>query len=309
MAGIFERLKFGLKKTRTQLSNKFADLFLGKKLISPALFEDLETILLQSDVGIEATQSILEQLTLQVKRQNLSDSEVLFSALKQQLHALLLPCEQAFSLPKDQTSPYVILMVGVNGAGKTTTIGKLAHRFNALGKRVLLAAGDTFRAAAIEQLTEWAERSHVSVISQKTGSDSAAVIFDALQAASARSIDLLLADTAGRLHNKQHLLEELKKINRVLGKIDPKAPHEIWLVLDASSGQNALKQAVEFHAAMNVTGLVITKLDGTAKGGIVFAIAEQLKLPIYFIGVGESIDDLQPFDAKQFVEALLDDQV
>lgn len=307
----FGRLKQGLQRTRAQLTDTLADLILGKKTIDAELLEELEARLLQADVGAAATERIMNDLSSRVNRNQLNDSEALLGALRHSLLELLEPS----TLPPVSSiapfgtevlpSPYVILMVGINGAGKTTTIGKLAHLYKQEGKKVLLAAGDTFRAAAIEQLKVWADRIDVPVVSQVQGSDSAAVIFDAFQAAKARHYDLLLADTAGRLHTQQHLLEELKKVKRVIQKIDPAAPHEIWLVLDAGIGQNALIQAQQFHEAMELTGLILTKLDGTAKGGIVFAISQALALPIRYIGVGEEVDDLQAFDPEAFVDALL----
>ncbi len=307
----FGRLKQGLQRTRAQLTDTLADLILGKKTIDAELLEELEARLLQADVGAAATERIMNDLSSRVSRNQLNDSEALLGALRHSLLELLEPS----TLPPVSSiapfgtevlpSPYVILMVGINGAGKTTTIGKLAHLYKQEGKKVLLAAGDTFRAAAIEQLKVWADRIDVPVVSQVQGSDSAAVIFDAVQAAKARHYDLLLADTAGRLHTQQHLLEELKKVKRVIQKIDPAAPHEIWLVLDAGIGQNALVQAQQFHEAMELTGVILTKLDGTAKGGIVFAISQALALPIRYIGVGEEVDDLQAFDPEAFVDALL----
>ncbi len=297
------KLKQGLEKTRRQLTDKLSLLFLGKKTIDKALFQALEEILLTADVGFEVTQQILNRLTQAVSRQSLSDPEQLFGALKAQLTDLLRACELPYQ-ETQETKPFVILMIGVNGAGKTTTIGKMAKQFQQNGHKVMLAAGDTFRAAAVEQLKIWGERNDIPVIHQETGADSASVIFDALQAAKARNYDVLFADTAGRLHNKQNLMEELKKIIRVLKKQDITAPHEVLLVLDATTGQNAIRQAQQFHEAIGVTGLVITKLDGTAKGGSIFAIASALKLPIRFIGLGEKIDDLKPFSAAEFVDAL-----
>jgi fused signal recognition particle receptor len=286
------------------LTDTLADVVLGKKKIDAELLEDLETRLLLADVGATATQRIISDLTSRVSRHQVDDSDALMTALRENLLAILTP-----AIPKEKTeplpSPYSILMVGINGAGKTTTIGKLAHLYQSQGKSVLLAAGDTFRAAAVEQLKIWGERNNISVISQAQGADSAAVIYDAVQAAKARHYDVLLADTAGRLHTQQHLLEELKKVKRVMQKVDPEAPHETWLVLDAGIGQNALVQAQQFHQALGLTGLILTKLDGTAKGGIIFAISEALGLPIQYIGVGEAIDDLRPFNAEEFVDALL----
>jgi fused signal recognition particle receptor len=299
----FSRLKQGLQKTRRQFTDKLSLLFLGKKTIDKALFQELEEILLTADVGFEVTQQILNRLTQAVSRQSLSDPEQLFGVLKTQLTDLLKACELPYQ-DTQEAKPFVVLMIGINGAGKTTTIGKMAKQFQQNGHKVMLAAGDTFRAAAVEQLKVWGERNDIPVIHQETGADSASVIFDAFQAAKARNYDVLFADTAGRLHNKQNLMEELKKIIRVLKKHDVTAPHEVLLVLDATTGQNAIRQAQQFHEAVGVTGLVITKLDGTAKGGSIFAIASALKLPIRFIGVGEKIDDLKPFSAAEFVDAL-----
>ncbi|HEY0634172.1 MAG TPA: signal recognition particle-docking protein FtsY [Gammaproteobacteria bacterium] len=274
------------------------------KKIDDELLEELETRLLTADLGVEATQTIIGDLTRRVARNQLADSEALFAALREDMTALLAPSSQPLAIPAD-VRPFVILMVGINGAGKTTTIGKLAKRLQNEGKSVMLAAGDTFRAAAVEQLQVWGERNDIPVIAQHSGADSASVIFDAVQAARARNIDVVIADTAGRLHTQSNLMEELKKIRRVIAKLDERAPHEVLLVLDAGTGQNALNQAQQFHQAVNVSGIVLTKLDGTAKGGIIFAIARKLGLPIRFIGVGEQIDDLRVFDANEFVDALL----
>lgn len=297
-------LSRGLKRTRAQFSEGLATLFLGKKNVDDTMLEEIETHLLMADVGTAATEHIIAEMTARTKRKELADSEALFRALKEALIAILAPCNTPWNIPED-VKPYVLLMVGVNGAGKTTTIGKLASRLQHQGKSVLLTAGDTFRAAAVEQLQVWGDRNHIPVIKQHTGADSASVIFDGLSAARARNIDVMIADTAGRLHTQTHLMEELKKIKRVMAKLDPAAPHETMLVLDAGIGQNALRQAQQFHEAVQLTSLTITKLDGTAKGGAIFSLAQNLKLPIRFIGVGEGIDDLQPFDAKTFVEALL----
>ncbi|KUJ71304.1 signal recognition particle-docking protein FtsY [Thiomicrospira sp. WB1] len=307
--GLFARLKSGLSKTRKGLSDGLASLVLGRKEIDDDLLDELEMILLSADIGIEATDEIIENLTDQVSRKTLKDPQALIDSLKTQLCAMLEPVTQPLTLP-DSDRPYVILMVGVNGVGKTTTIGKLAKKFQQDGQSVMLAAGDTFRAAAVEQLQTWGERHQVPVMAQKTGADSAAVIFDAIQSASAKNMDVLIADTAGRLHTQSNLMEELKKVKRVMQKVDDTAPHEIMLVLDAGNGQNALSQAKQFHEAVGVTGLTLTKLDGTAKGGIIVALSKQLGLPVRFIGVGESADDLRPFDAKTFVDALFarDDQ-
>lgn len=303
--GWYRRLKQGLSRTRGQLSNGLGAVFLGRKTIDAELIEELETILLMADVGIETTNYVLDALTARVSRQALSDSGALLESLKQTLIDVVAPSEEAFTHASQ--SPTVILMVGVNGAGKTTTIGKLAQRYKREGRSVMLAAGDTFRAAAVEQLQAWGERNQVPVIAQHTGADSASVIFDAVQSARARGIDVLIADTAGRLHNKDNLMEELKKVVRVIKKIDPDAPHEVMLVLDATMGQNAVAQAEHFKAAVDVTGITLTKLDGTAKGGVVFAIAHTLGIPIRFVGVGEALEDLRPFQAKPFVEALFDE--
>jgi fused signal recognition particle receptor len=303
--GLFARLKKGLQRTSSSFSDGMGNLFLGKKEIDDELLEELETQLLVADVGVEATRDIISSLTQQVSRKELSDAPALYAALKEKLAELLAGCEAPLVI-ESSDHPYVILMVGVNGVGKTTTIGKLAKRFQQEGKSVMLAAGDTFRAAAVEQLQVWGERNNVPVIAQHTGADSASVIYDAVQAAQARNIDVLIADTAGRLHNKDHLMEELKKVVRVMGKLDEQAPHEVMLVLDAGTGQNALSQAKHFQEAVGVSGISLTKLDGTAKGGIIFAISKQLQLPVRFIGVGEQVDDLRPFNASEFVSALFD---
>jgi fused signal recognition particle receptor len=301
--GLFARLKAGLRRTSGSFSEGLGNLFLGKKVIDDALLEELETQLLLADVGIDATRAIIGNLANRVSRKELADAPALYGALQQELRALLLPCSAPLVVDANR-KPYVILMVGVNGVGKTTTIGKLAKHYRDQGRSVLLAAGDTFRAAAVEQLQVWGERNQVPVVAQHTGADSASVLFDALQAARARGVDVLIADTAGRLHNKDNLMEELKKIVRVLRKIDADAPHEVMLVLDAGTGQNALAQVRHFQEAVGVTGLVLTKLDGTAKGGIIFAISRQCGLPIRFIGVGEQAEDLRPFDADEFIRAL-----
>lgn len=301
----FGRLKHGLKRTGSNFSDGMGSLFLGKKEIDDDLFEELETQLLMADIGVEATQEIVGNLARRVSRNELADRESLYTALQQELASLLTPSFQPLVVDGAH-KPYVILMVGVNGVGKTTTIGKLTKRFQSEGKTVMLAAGDTFRAAAVEQLQVWGERHAVPVIAQQTGADSASVIFDAVQAAQARNIDVLIADTAGRLHNKDHLMEELKKIVRVMQKLDSTAPHEVMLVLDAGTGQNAMAQAKSFQSVVGVTGITLTKLDGTAKGGIIFAISKQLQLPIRFIGVGEQSDDLRPFVIDDFVAALFD---
>ena len=300
--GIFGRLRRGLGRTSDSLVQGLGNLFLGRKEIDEELLEELESRLLMADVGIEATMDIIDKLMLRVSRKELTNPELLQGALKEELLSLLKPCEQPLSVSGHQ--PYVILMVGVNGVGKTTTIGKLAKRFQSQGQSVMLAAGDTFRAAAVEQLQVWGDRNSVPVVAQHTGADSASVIFDALQAAQARNIDVLIADTAGRLHNKDNLMEELKKVVRVMGKLDQSAPHEVMLVLDAGTGQNALAQADHFQQWVGVSGISLTKLDGTAKGGVIFAIAKKLGLPIRFIGIGEAVDDLRPFEAEPFIEAL-----
>jgi len=300
---LLERLKQGLSKTSASLGEGMASLFLGKKAIDDDLLEDLETRLLTADVGVEATTAIIGNLTKRVARKELADSGALYKALQDELVALLKPVEQPLQIDSGK-QPYVILVVGVNGAGKTTTIGKLAKKLQQDGKKVMLAAGDTFRAAAVEQLQVWGERNQIAVIAQHTGADSASVIFDAVQAAKARGVDVLIADTAGRLHTKDNLMEELKKVRRVIGKLDDTAPHEVLLVLDAGTGQNAINQAKQFNQTVNLTGLALTKLDGTAKGGVIFALAKQFGLPIRFIGVGEGIDDLRPFEANTFVQAL-----
>lgn len=303
--GFFSRLKQGLQKTRSQLSEGLAGLILGKKEIDAELLEEIEERLLIADVGTAATQMIIKDLTQRLARKQLADPEALFAALRENLIALLKPCEQPLQ-PATTAKPYVILVIGINGAGKTTTIGKIAKKLQQEGKKVMLAAGDTFRAAAVEQLQVWGERNQIPVIAQHTGADSASVVYDALQAARARGTEVLIADTAGRLHTKDNLMEELKKIKRVMAKLEAAAPHETLLVLDAGTGQNALNQAQQFHAALGITGIAITKLDGTAKGGIIFSIAQQFKLPIRYIGVGEGIDDLRPFSAESFVTALFD---
>jgi fused signal recognition particle receptor len=302
---LFSRLKNGLSRTRNNLTDGLANLLLGKKTIDADLLEELETLLLLADVGVDATARIIDEITEQVKRRELSDPETLNRVLKDKLQQILESCEAEVK-QAGEGKPQVILMVGINGAGKTTTIGKLAKRLQQEGQSVMLAAGDTFRAAAVEQLQTWGERNDIPVIAQHSGADSASVIFDALQSASARNVDVLIADTAGRLHTKSNLMEELAKIARVMKKIDPDAPHEVMLVVDATTGQNALNQAQQFNQAVGLTGITLTKMDGTAKGGILFAIAERLQLPIRFIGVGESIEDLRPFDSREFVDALFE---
>ncbi|WP_207937382.1 signal recognition particle-docking protein FtsY [Pseudomonas sp. 51_B] len=301
--GFFARLKQGLSKTSASIGEGMASLFLGKKVIDDDLLDEIETRLLTADVGVEATSAIVQNLTQKVARKQLADADALYKSLQEELAALLRPVEQPLKV-QAQNKPYVILVVGVNGAGKTTTIGKLAKKLQLEGKKVMLAAGDTFRAAAVEQLQVWGERNQIPVIAQHTGADSASVIFDAVQAAKARGVDVLIADTAGRLHTKDNLMEELKKVRRVIGKLDADAPHEVLLVLDAGTGQNAISQAKYFNQSVELTGLALTKLDGTAKGGVIFALAKQFKLPIRFIGVGEGIDDLRTFEAEPFVKAL-----
>lgn len=302
--GFFGRLKQGLSRSSAKLTEGFADLVLGRKTIDDDLLEELETQLLSADLGIEATQTIINDLTQRVARKQLNDPEALFAAMHADMVDILKPVCKPLHIPSSDT-PFVILMVGINGVGKTTTIGKLAKQFQSEGKKVMLAAGDTFRAAAVEQLQVWGERNQIPVIAQQKGADSASVIFDALQAAKARQMDILIADTAGRLHTQSNLMEELKKVKRVMAKLDADAPHEIMLVLDAGTGQNALSQAEQFHQAIGLTGISLTKLDGTAKGGIIFAIAKKVGLPIRYIGVGEKIDDLRTFEAEDFVDALL----
>ena len=304
--GLFASLRQRLSKTRENLSGGLADLLLGKKQIDDQLLEELEDQLLMADVGIQATQKITSRLTESLKRRQLSDSESLIGALKQIMAEILDPCSAPLLIDPTK-KPFVILMVGVNGAGKTTTVGKLAQQFKNRGLKVMLAAGDTFRAAAVEQLQIWGERLDVPVVKQGQGADSASVIFDALQSAQARDVDVLIADTAGRLHTQMGLMDELEKIKRVMAKLDAEAPHETLLVLDAGTGQNALPQASKFRETIGVSGLVLTKLDGTAKGGMIFSVAEQLQTPIRYIGVGETVDDLRPFDHEEFVDALLVD--
>jgi len=302
--GLFQRLKSGLTKTSNTLTEGMSSLVLGKKKIDDEVLEELETRLLMADVGMEATQRIIGNLTEQSSRNELKDADGLIASLNNEMVSILKPISKPLDLD-DVEGPAVILMVGINGAGKTTTIGKLAKQFQNEGKSVMLAAGDTFRAAAVEQLQVWGERNDIAVVAQGTGADSASVIYDAMESAKAKKIDILLADTAGRLHTQTNLMEELKKVKRVMQKISPDAPHEIMLIVDASIGQNALAQAKEFNAALGLTGISVTKLDGTAKGGILFAVAEQTGIPVRFIGVGESINDLQEFDAYEFVGALL----
>lgn len=301
-AGLFSRLVKGLMRTRESIGAGFMALFRGKKL-DDDLFDELETQLLMADLGVDTTQRIMQSLTKQAKLHQLKDAEALYDLLKKEMADILTPVSQPMNIGNEKT-PYVILMVGVNGVGKTTTIGKLAKLFQAQGKSVMLAAGDTFRAAAVEQLQVWGQRNNIPVVAQHTGADSASVIFDAIQAAKSRNIDILIADTAGRLQNKNNLMDELKKIVRVMKKLDDSAPHEVMLTLDASTGQNAISQAKLFGEAVGVTGITLTKLDGTAKGGVIFAIANQFGIPIRYIGVGEAIEDLRTFEANDFIEAL-----
>lgn len=301
--GFFNRIKTSLQKTRHQLTESLANLVLGKKKVDTELIEEVEDLLLTADVGPEVTEEIIQHLTLKLARNQLADGQAVWDVLQQQLSALLQPCEQELVI-NSARKPTVILVVGVNGVGKTTSIGKLAHYLQKQGKQIMLAAGDTFRAAATEQLSIWAERNHIPIIAQHQGADSASVIYDAFQAAKARNIDVLIADTAGRLHTKQNLMQELQKVKKVISKLDATAPHEIMLILDAGTGQNALVQAEAFNQAISLTSVMLTKLDGTAKGGMVFAIAKKLALPIRFVGLGEGIEDLQVFSAQEFVRAL-----
>ncbi|MEQ5751003.1 signal recognition particle-docking protein FtsY, partial [Providencia rettgeri] len=299
--GFFARLKKGLLKTRQNLGSGFFGLFSGKK-IDDDLFEELEEQLLIADVGVDTTRKIIDNLTAHASRKELKDAEVLYGKLREEMSDILAKVDKPLVI--EDKKPYVILMVGVNGVGKTTTIGKLARQYQSEGKSVMLAAGDTFRAAAVEQLQVWGERNKIPVVAQHTGADPASVIFDAIQSAQAKGVDVLIADTAGRLQNKSHLMEELKKIVRVMKKLDENAPHEIMLTLDASTGQNAVSQAKLFDDAVGLTGITLTKLDGTAKGGVIFSIADQFGIPIRYIGIGEGIEDLRPFKADDFIEAL-----
>jgi fused signal recognition particle receptor len=297
-------LSKSLEKTKRTFSDGMADFFLGKKSIDNELLDELETRLLSADVGMDATTIIIDELQRNISRKIINDADSLHIKLAEIMKSILQPCQQ--TLDTDSAKPFVILVVGINGAGKTTSIGKLANHFMKQGKSVLLAAGDTFRAAAVEQLQEWGQRNNVPVISQGTGADPASVIFDAVESASSKNIDIVIADTAGRLHTQDNLMDELAKIKRVLGKLDAQAPHETLIVMDAGFGQNALHQAQQFHDSIGLTGMAVTKLDGTAKGGILFSIAKTLKLPVRFIGIGEGIDDLRPFNAAEFVDALLE---
>ncbi|MFT4711840.1 MAG: fused signal recognition particle receptor [Candidatus Azotimanducaceae bacterium] len=309
-SGFFSRIKAGLSKTQSKFSEGMGRVFLGEKVIDDELLEEIETLLLTSDVGVQATEDVMANLAKRVARKELGNAAALYTTLKQELTDILKPVDIGLNIPSPndltEKKPFVILMVGVNGAGKTTTVGKLAKRLQSEGKSVMLAAGDTYRAAAVEQLKVWGERNDVPVVAQATGSDSASVIFDALDSARARNIDVLIADTAGRLQNKKNLMDELSKIRRVMAKLDPDAPHEVMLVLDSTTGQNALSQAKEFLQVVDVTGLSVTKLDGSARGGVVFNLAREFNIPIRFIGVGEQIDDLRPFSAEEYVAAIFD---
>ena len=302
--GWFARLRQGLAKTRDGLSSRLDQMFAVGKAIDQTLLDEIETLLITSDFGMPVTEEVIQTLTKAMSRKSLKDAEAVREALKSTLVQMIEP--SALPLPHSDAEPLVVLMVGVNGAGKTTTAGKLAHRFKSEGRHVMLAAGDTYRAAAVEQLKTWGERNGVDVVAQQTGADSASVIFDALSSAKAKGADVLIADTAGRLQNKANLMQELEKIVRVMNRIDESAPHSVLLVIDGGTGQNALMQAREFKNSVPVSGLVVTKLDGTAKGGVMFALARELGLPIHFIGVGEQLDDLRPFDAKAYVEAIFD---
>lgn len=300
--GFFSRLKNGLAKTRASFSSGLANLFLGKKELNAELLTEIETALLSADVGVDTTNQLIQTLTQKLARKELGSPESAFDCLKQEMLQILTPCSKPLVMTDHK--PFVILVIGVNGSGKTTTIGKLAKYYQQEQKQILLAAGDTFRAAAIEQLQVWGERNQIPVIAQQPGADTAAVIYDAVEAAKARQTDLLIADTAGRLHTQSNLMAELQKVKRVIGKVDASAPHEVLIVIDATLGQNALNQVRQFHQAIGITGIVLTKLDGTAKGGIIFAIAKETGIPIRFIGVGEGINDLRPFVAEDFITAL-----
>jgi len=308
---LFSRLKTSLSRTKANLGSGFVSLFKGK-VIDDELYEELETQLLVADVGMDTTQKIITHLTQSASRKALKDAEALLDILKQQMADMLSgvnqPLTDAINAHNTEEGPFVILMVGVNGVGKTTTIGKLAKQFQQQGKKVMLAAGDTFRAAAVEQLQVWGERNDIPVIAQHTGADSASVLYDALEAAKSRKVDILIADTAGRLQNKSNLMEELKKVVRVMKKLNPNAPHEVMLTLDAGTGQNAVSQAKLFNETVGLTGITLTKLDGTAKGGVIFSIADQFGIPIRYIGVGEGIDDLRQFDGQEFIDALFSEQ-
>lgn len=304
-AGLFKRLRQGLTKTRDSIAGRLDRLLLGRKEITGELLEELEEILFTSDIGVATTQKLIDAVQDKVKRKELSDPAKIKASLKEQMQVFLeAPSPERRTPAPGQ--PLVAMVIGVNGVGKTTTIGKAAHRFRSEGKKVLLVAADTFRAAAVEQLCVWARRAEVDVVRQETGADPSAVVFDALSAAVSRGVDVVLVDTAGRLHTKQSLMDELRKIHRVTGKKLTGAPHEVWLVLDATTGQNAISQARMFHEALGVTDIILTKLDGTAKGGIVVGICHELGLPIRFIGIGEDIEDLRPFDPSDFIEAIFD---
>jgi fused signal recognition particle receptor len=304
--GFFGRLKERLSRTRSGIVEGVANLVLGRKKIDAELLEEIETVLLRADVGVEATQAIVADLAARISRNQLDDAPALFAALRADLQSVLAPCARPLTVSAAAPAPYVIMMVGINGAGKTTTIGKLARRLQDEGRKVMLAAGDTFRAAAVEQLQAWGERNGIPVIAQARSADPASVVFDAMQAARARGMDVLIVDTAGRLHTQANLMAELGKIRRVIAKADPTAPHETMLVVDAGTGQNAVTQALQFHGAVGLTGITLTKLDGTARGGVIFAIAKKTGIPIRFIGVGEGIEDLRVFDAAEFVNALFE---
>jgi fused signal recognition particle receptor len=303
--GLMARFGAALGRTRGRLIDGFSRLLSGRAKIDDALLDDIEELLLSADVGVTVTTRIIEAIRAGVKKSDGEAADVVLRAVESEMLAVLEPVAAPLQIPNQPARPFVVLVVGVNGTGKTTSIGKLAHRFVSEGRSVMLAAGDTFRAAAIEQLNSWGERNQVAVVSQHAGADSASVVYDALDAATSRGIDVLIADTAGRLHTQANLMEELKKVRRVVNKLDPEAPHEVLLVLDAGTGQNAIAQAAQFHQAVGVSGLCITKLDGTAKGGVIFAIAERLRIPIRFIGVGEGLGDLREFEARAFVRALL----
>ncbi len=304
--GMFGRLRDRLTRTRSSLVGGLGNLMLGRKAIDDEVLEELEMMLLTADVGVDATQQIIVDLTERVSRKQLGDSGALYAALREDMLKILAPASVPLVCDAEK-QPYVILMVGINGVGKTTTIGKLAKKLQAEGKSVMLAAGDTFRAAAVEQLQVWGERNQIAVVAQPRASDPASVIFDAMESARAKQMDILIVDTAGRLHTQTNLMEELKKIRRVLARHDQSAPHEVMLVVDAGTGQNAITQAEQFNQAVGLTGLTLTKLDGTAKGGVLFAIANKLSVPIRFIGVGEGIEDLRAFDAEEFIDALFDE--
>lgn len=300
--GFFSRLKQGLAKTRASFTSGLANIFLGKKELNAELLTEIETALLTADVGVETTEQLIRTLTQKLARNELSDADAAFNCLKQEMLQILTPCSKPLDIGTHK--PFTILVIGVNGSGKTTTIGKLAHYYQGELKKIMLAAGDTFRAAAIDQLQVWGERNNIPVIAQQPGTDTAAVIFDAVQSAHAKAMDLLIADTAGRLHTQSNLMAELQKVKRVIAKADAAAPQEVLIVLDATLGQNALNQVRQFNQAIGITGIVLTKLDGTAKGGIIFAIAKETSIPIRFIGVGEGINDLRPFNAEEFINAL-----